>query len=99
MAYNAPYPNRASVGHRRRGRASAVRDGDKVNGTGTVLNEVKRSWNKSPDAQRRSVLCREMALDGAVADTMGAAADASSEALTAFALATGHRPASRDQCM
>ena len=37
------------------------------------------------------------ALEGAHADTMGAAADASSEALTAFALATGHRPASRDQ--
>ena len=34
-----------------------------------------------------------MALDGAYADTMGATADASSEALTAFALATGHRPA------
>ena len=76
-----------------------VRDGDKVNGTGTVLSEVKRSWNKSPDAQRRSVLCREMALDGVYADTMGATADASSEALTAFALATEHRPASRDQCM
>lgn len=31
-------------------------------------------------------------LDGAPPDTMGAAADAASEALDAFALATLHRP-------